>query len=406
MRVNQIFDEAAQIVGTSDKKEVFLQLTNAIDALSFEGDWDSTLGYVDICAAEDKCFALPNDVDTPLAINIGGRPAIFRDSFYEFHLNGPGSDCGGTGGILDWSWIDKGGSPVVQNIINPSQIIAQVYDAQDYGAGVRIYGTEILSDGREVPVYTTGPSKPIPNRYLTATFTIPAIGANVTVNLNSTDSLYVGLMFIVLNQTTGRLNTFTVQRVTNETQLVVKNDGTGNESPGIVLGTDSILRYATREEGWLVPTTQCPLVLEGAPYFAKVTAITKPQTVGFIKIVALDTGREEGTLLAFMLPNETESSYRKIQVPKSCQWIRMKYRRVNRPIESCCDEIFTDCKLALLTMLRALRKLKEEDFDGMQKFKLQALDFMQKSEERRHPSEPNTIAVNHDVSFGDSGNMI
>lgn len=405
MRVSDIFDEAAQAVGTPDKKTVYLALTNAIQALSLKGNWDATLGYVDICACDDKCFALPNDVEAPLAVNIGGRPAIFRDSFYEFHLNGPGSGSG-CGGILDWSWIDKGGSPVVQNIVEPSKIVAQVYDPADYGAAVRVYGYQKLPDGTEVPVWTSGPSQAVPNRYLTASFVMPVVGGQVSISVNSTDSLYSGLNLVIKNGTGGRLNSFTVVAQTSPTVLLIRNVGGTNQAAGTTFNSDSELRYSTREEGWLVPTTPYAFTSEDAPYFSRVTAITKPETVGFIKVAALDSGRENGTLLAFMLPNETESNYRRIQVAESCQWIRMRYRRVKRPIQSCCDEILTDCKLALISMLTALRKLKENEIDEYVRHREIALEFMRDSEEMLHPSEPNTIAVNMDVSFGDSGNMI
>lgn len=402
MRVNQIFDEAAQIVGTPDKKEVYLALTNAIQALSLEGDWDATTGFVDICSCADYCFALPNDVEAPLAVNIGGAPAIFRDSFYQFHLNGPGSSCGAS---IDWSWVDEGVSPVVQNIINPSQIISQVYDPVDYGTPVRVYGYQRLSDGTEVPVYTNGPSKSFPNHYMTSEFIMPNPGVYVTINLNSTDSIYAGLNLIVRNPTTGRLNSFTVIQAVNSTQVQIRNDGS-NEAAGTVFPTTSSLRYSSRQEGWLVPTVQYSIIDENAPYFTRITAITKNETAGFIKLAALDTGRENGTLLSFLMPQELESRYRKIRVPRCCQWIRMKYLKVSRPIESCQDEILTDCKMALMSMLRALRKLKEEDVEGYAQHKMIALDFMQKSEEQRHPDESGSLSVNVGVAFGVTENMI
>jgi hypothetical protein len=59
-------------------------------------------------------------------------------------------------------------------------------------------------------------------------------------------------------------------------------------------------------------------------------------------------------------------------------------------------------------MLTALRKLKENEPQEYAVHREIALEFMRDSEQMLHPDEPNNIAVNVSVGFGDGcgGNMM
>lgn len=93
MFVSEIYDKTREVLGRCSQVIIFQRLTEAIEILKNTGDWDPTLGYVDVQGATDrKTFTLPYDIDVPLAINICGRPAYMRSKWAEFHINGSGSN--------------------------------------------------------------------------------------------------------------------------------------------------------------------------------------------------------------------------------------------------------------------------------------------------------------------------
>lgn len=160
--VAEIFPEIQRVLGTCSDEETYSKLNECIEELANLGNWDPMVMYMDICT--QRCdITLPDDVEVPLAINVGGVPSDFRNKWFEFHLNGPGSEC--CGSECNFSWTDKGDFPTFRDPIEPSQISA--YPDADEGAGtsIRVYGYDecdkwimeadcngVLQDGFLVPV--------------------------------------------------------------------------------------------------------------------------------------------------------------------------------------------------------------------------------------------------------------
>ncbi len=135
--VADIYEDAQNIVGTCDDATLFRRLTEAIELLANKGDFDPLLGVMDIAVQHDRCIALPREVETPLAVNISGRPSIGKDFLFSFHVNGPGDQCGP---VCGWTWQDGGESPVYRELTTPSRLIAFVDKEEDAGKELWAYG--------------------------------------------------------------------------------------------------------------------------------------------------------------------------------------------------------------------------------------------------------------------------
>lgn len=171
--VNDIFTEVQRVLGTCDEPTTFARLTEAQELLAnLSPFWDPMVGSMDICTCA-RTLVLPNDVEVPLAINIGGRPADFRNKWFEFHLNGPGSDCCSMG--CGWNWADNGETPTFQTIRKPSRIFALSDLDEGASTSIRVFGFDkcekwimttncdgVLVDGFEIPVlYGIGAGIPV-----------------------------------------------------------------------------------------------------------------------------------------------------------------------------------------------------------------------------------------------------
>jgi hypothetical protein len=133
--VRDIYPEVKKILGTCGDAAIFSKLTQAVEVLSNSGDFDPLLGYVDLCV-NDCVVTLPREIDTVLAVNIGGHASVGRDFLYRFHLNGLG-DCKNP---CIYQWEDKGLVPVFSEMDAPSKLICFVDVEADAGKEIWAYG--------------------------------------------------------------------------------------------------------------------------------------------------------------------------------------------------------------------------------------------------------------------------
>jgi hypothetical protein len=144
MFVSQIFDEAAEILGTTDQTKIFRKLTQAVQALMESGHWFHTLSEVDVCTGWDGyTLTLPRGIETPLAVNIDGSPMYFRGRLFQYHVN-----KGGVYNTVDWCWDDRGFVATQMDIRQPAQVIAVAESDADVGKTLRLVGTD--SNNREL----------------------------------------------------------------------------------------------------------------------------------------------------------------------------------------------------------------------------------------------------------------
>lgn len=117
-------------LGISDRNSIIDYLSRAIEIAAYKGNFDPWLKNLDVCADANGCVVLPSFVGTVLSVNIGGRPSLFRNGWYEFHINGLGSQqqCGcGVGWVSD----DLGWTPVYQELTDWMYVAAICEDQVD-----------------------------------------------------------------------------------------------------------------------------------------------------------------------------------------------------------------------------------------------------------------------------------
>lgn len=401
MDMQSLYPDATEILGFSDEDLVFRRVTEAVERCSLLSGLDFYTGQLDICVGCDNTVALPNDVETPLAVNIGGTPAPARDVWFQYNLNGPGSPCGS---LIDWMWMDEGTQPVIQPIVEPSQIVAYSDLPEDNNTVVRIYG-----DGEnDLPIRTLSPARLFPNKALTASFVQPNFSTPITVSVTLSDGFNANEEIIIQNATTGNLNYYRVVTApTSTTVTLLQSDSENNDAAGTNFLTTSKIRRRVWEDGFLLPIiagfampdTTVPLV-------KRVTRITKQETKGYIKIIARDTGRSEGSLLAIMYPKDTETRYRRIKIAQGCQWVRMRYRKKNIKIQSMQDQILCDSSLAIMNMLKSLQYMRDSDYENMKVYQQESLELLSLTQTAQNAPTSISVQYNDPTGIDTEFNMV
>jgi len=133
--VNEIWKSAQRTFGHCKEDLLFREITDSVELLASKGEIDPLVGYVDMCV-DGSCVTTPPEVETVLAVNLCGRPAVSQDVLFSFHLNGPG-DCGRR---CNWSWADQGNFPTYKDIRCPSKLIAFLDNDEDAGKLLRVFG--------------------------------------------------------------------------------------------------------------------------------------------------------------------------------------------------------------------------------------------------------------------------
>jgi hypothetical protein len=138
MFVSQIFEECAEILGTTDESKIFRKIQQAVATLMESGHWTHSVADVDVCTGWDRCsITLPRNIDVPLAVNIDGSPTYFRNRLFQYHVN-----KGGMFNSVEWAWDDRGYVATLMDIIQPSQLIAVAELENDVGKTLRVLGND------------------------------------------------------------------------------------------------------------------------------------------------------------------------------------------------------------------------------------------------------------------------
>lgn len=144
MFVSQIYEECAEILGTTNSGKVFRKISQAVQTLMESGHWSHSTAEIDICTGWDgQSVTLPRGVDVPLAVNVDGSPVYFRNRLFQYHVN-----KGGMFNPVGWAWDDRGYTPTMMEIRQPSQLIAIAETDNDVGKQIRVIGI----NGNNVPL--------------------------------------------------------------------------------------------------------------------------------------------------------------------------------------------------------------------------------------------------------------
>lgn len=150
INVADVWGKATEIFGICDEKILLQFISDAVQLLANKGEIDSLVAYVDLCV-HGQCVTLPREVETILAVNIGGHPALGRDELFSFHLNGPGDFCT----PCSYSWTNVGGFPTYRDLQCPGKLIAFLDSPEDQGKELRVFGFDDENKPLRTKVGTT-----------------------------------------------------------------------------------------------------------------------------------------------------------------------------------------------------------------------------------------------------------
>lgn len=312
--VSQVRSSIENVLGTCDDSVFYDKVNEAIEILANFGHWEPFIGFMDICTHGCN-VTLPDDVEVPLMINVGGHPAQYRNKWFEFHLNGPGSEC--CNGSCSWSWDDKGDFPTYRELNSPSRLAAYPEVDEDKSANVRIYGYD------------------------------------------------------------------------EHDKWLMEDNGTG-------IMTDGLSLPLFNKSGYGLPSSIRT---------KRITRVTKPETKGFVKLVALDN---DGVQLGYYRPYETVPQYRRIVVSgngcnalSNCStwntWVRMRYRRKFYKVSTDQDPIPLNSLTALKLACMAVFKYEKNLFDEYEKYLSLAEQALMREEKTR--AGPNQIKIQFEPNF-------
>ncbi len=160
------------VLGISDRDSIIDYIQRALELATWKANWDSYLGDMDICSDECGRVTLPREVGTILACNVGGIPATFRNGWFQYHINGPGSYRNGAqgglsangvlGNCVGYTW-EEGLVPTIQDLKEYSYVAAFVEDPIDGNGSLslRVMGDTMDAGYNEKSVITipaAGPS--------------------------------------------------------------------------------------------------------------------------------------------------------------------------------------------------------------------------------------------------------
>lgn len=145
-RVADIEDETRKIIGVCDDAKFFRWCADVVTMIANKGDFEGFKSWIDICTVGDShCITLPREVETVIAVNIGGHPTLGFGTLFNFHLNGMGDCCQS----CSWSWQDQGAWHFTyRDITTPRKLVAQLQMPEDNGKELLVYGYD--SDGNKL----------------------------------------------------------------------------------------------------------------------------------------------------------------------------------------------------------------------------------------------------------------
>jgi len=127
------------------------------------------------------------------------------------------------------------------------------------------------------------------------------------------------------------------------------------------------------QNGYQIPTIYGLAVPEaGAPTIARITGIYKDPSVGSIRLSTIDDSGSTGILLTVMEPDETLPEYRRIQLNRSCNWIRIAYRKTNPTFNSVSDHVPLKSRVGFLLAVQARKHYADNQIAEAHSFEADA----------------------------------
>lgn len=157
----------------------------------------------------------------------------------------------------------------------------------------------------------------------------------------------------------------------------------------------------TYVDGYLVPVTlQNGTHDADAPFFSRITKISKALTEGPVKLVSVD--EDEEVLLGVYQPYETIPRYRRIQLSHCVSQVRIRFRRRTVVPRSRYDLLPLHSNQAVIMMLRALKAYDTPGgFAEGEAFEATAVRWLSEEQLTRNPVVAHPLQVVDGASISD-----
>ena len=128
------------------------------------------------------------------------------------------------------------------------------------------------------------------------------------------------------------------------------------------------------QNGYQLPTIYGLAVPDSAaPTVARITGIYKDPTVGSVRLSTIDDSGSTGVLLTVMEPDETLPEYRRIQLNRSCNWVRIAFRKTNPVFSSRYDHIPLKSRVGFLIAVQARKHYADNQIAEAHSFEADAV---------------------------------
>lgn len=161
MFVKDILPDLPQVIGHCTDDVAYRRLTDAVRLLTNKALIDSQLGEIAVCVC-GNFITLPPEVQTVLGMTVDGAPALLRDQWFTYHINGPGDT-----GYTPFNFGDVLGShfPTIRDPAGPVALATKINAASDSNKQIRVFGWDEAGDR----IMTTGPSGNMEDGFLVPT---------------------------------------------------------------------------------------------------------------------------------------------------------------------------------------------------------------------------------------------
>jgi hypothetical protein len=163
MFVSDIIDDlkSSDVLGTCELVTCFRRLSDAVKLITNQGILDPQIGEMDLCVC-DGCVTLPSEIDQVLAVNSAGMPTLIRDQWFQYHINGTGSQA-----YTPFNYTDvvSNNVPTFRDPSAPVALVAQIESAVDSNKKLRVFGWDV--DGKRI--YTEGSDGTLQDGFLVPT---------------------------------------------------------------------------------------------------------------------------------------------------------------------------------------------------------------------------------------------
>lgn len=140
MTAREIITEVGEATGLCDQTKLLRRINRAVELLASKDLFNSLTGYLNFTVNGLSNFiALPREVRAVVNVNINNNPSINRSRFYEFDLNGPGTELGDG---LDWQWADRCNVVIQDETKLPGVLSYRCVSSGDNGKTISVEGRD------------------------------------------------------------------------------------------------------------------------------------------------------------------------------------------------------------------------------------------------------------------------